>query len=104
MKNKITLEEIEPGIYKIHNTSRSAGSLDFSEIANKISNPIKEKKKKFIYMYCVLSKHGEYVDVRGNNKYTRDIRHAMLWQFKEYCEITEPGEKIKRLKFMLGEE
>lgn len=104
MKNKIVLEELKPGIYKISGIPKNTDPLDFSEIGKRISNPIKEKKKKFIYLNVVVNSKGEYVDSRDCNVYTKDIRHAMFWHIAEDCEVTEPDEKIKKLKFVLEEE
>lgn len=104
MKNKIVLEELKPGIYKITGIPKNTDPLDFSKIANKISNPIKKKKKNFIYLYGVVNSYNEFVDIRDNDKYTKDVRYATLWQSKEFCDITEPDEKVKKLKFVLEEE
>lgn len=45
-KVKVKLIEIRPGIYKTTATGHNSGRLDFSELAEKISNPIRKLRKR----------------------------------------------------------
>lgn len=62
------------------------------------------KKDEFIYLYCAVDKKGDYVDGRyRSGHYTKNIKYASLWfdKIDAIADMTEPGEKVIKLKFKL---